>query len=167
VLSRPLGKIVPALDEVLPTLAIEQALAAVRVIELEDVRLGSGRQCAETVRVQRIALILDRPSIDGRHQQTERRATDFHGRCVPLGHAGSPTIRSAGKGNDLLLRPATRGQSGESDGRPHDFEELTTGGWWQPIPLVIRELASYSLLEFRSLRELVEASPVLLAILRL
>ena len=97
------------------------ALCSQRVVKL--VNCGLHEHIAGTVacRMQRIAVELDRPAVNGRNQERNRPVSSRHRRAVVEEFAGNGPLDRFSKGDQMQFRPATtaHAKSSQRDGRAH------------------------------------------------
>ncbi len=121
------GEVRPLLSQFAAAIAADGAAAAVRIVELEDRRLGQGIGGTAPNRMLGVALHLDRPAVEAGHQEAARAACQLEGGGEAPRLAGRLTGRLVGARNDGLPRPAATGQAGQGDRGAHDLEESPAG----------------------------------------
>ena len=116
------GKLRPGADLFAAVDPMDDLLAAVGIVKLQDRRLGKGVGGAAARGVVGIALDLDGAAVDARDQQPQGLAGNFHRGGEALELAGHAIGRPLGKGTNFPLFPAAAGHTGQRQRRPHQLQ---------------------------------------------
>ncbi len=156
-------ELVPRALELLAAGPLDERLAAVGVVQLEDRRLREDPRRAAALRVLGIPFDLDRAAVHALDQQRGRDPPQLHRAGVELRHARRATFRPVGVGEDPLLRPAARREAAERDRGAHQLHEAAPPGGTEDLRHQRRELALDDRPEVGRFGQLVEAAPRCLA----
>ncbi len=153
-------------DRVAPA---RETLRAIRIVKVKNGRLGKAVRPAVAVRMQRVALDLDRTPVVRLHHQRDGTTACRHGRCKILGFAVHISLRLLGEGFQLELRTTAAGQTQarQREGGGHDLDEMPAGHRIRELAGAGRELAFQPLPELGRVSHLIQAPPVSAACFRL
>ncbi len=139
----------------------EHALAAIRVVQLQNTGLMPGARGAQIGRVRRVAFDLDRTSVVARGHEPDRESADLHRGRVSPRHARSHAFRTLGEIDHLVFLPAATGESGQREGSAHHLDEATASRRARLLLEGEAELTLHRLDELGIVLELGETPPVL------
>jgi hypothetical protein len=114
-LAGELGEVVPGGSDGLVPFTPDNGLAAVGVVQFQNRGLGEDIRGAQAERMVGVALDLDRPPVETRHQDAAGGAGQLQRGGEPLGRSRGGILRTLYEGDDLLLGPAAAGQGRHGD----------------------------------------------------
>ena len=153
--SREVG---PRFGNLLRARRLDDRLAAVRVVKLEDRGLGQRVGTAQALRMLGVPLDLDRPAVDRSDQKPHGRSTQVHRRGKALRLAGCAIGRALVEREDLLPFPTAPPYPGRGQRDPDRLEPPSPGH----AAVVVRsgKLRLGKLAVLRREGKLVQAPPV-------
>ncbi len=124
---REAGELIPGADgRVSAGITLDNRLAAIGIVELEDRGLSENVGRAQACGVMGIALDLDRPAVDRGDQEPDRGAVELHGGGEAERLAGQAICGLRNEGDNLVFLPATARGAGQCQRRAHQLEPAAT-----------------------------------------